>query len=65
MKVLGDMAQRLIRIKLPKCLLILTGEEYARAILRGKMERRREANERRIRGEGNILEVLREEKNEL
>lgn len=40
------------------CILVLTGAEYARAIKRGKTERRREANEQRTRGEGNILEAL-------
>lgn len=58
LKVTSDMAQHLVRIELPKCLLILTGEEYARAILREKIELRRQTNEKRTRGEGNILEAI-------
>lgn len=58
MKLNAETARKLIRLELPRCLLILTGEEYARAILRGKMERRRESNEKRTRGAGNILEAI-------
>lgn len=48
-----------IRIPLAHgCELVLTPGEYWQAIKRGKTERRREANEKRTRGEGNILEAL-------
>lgn len=40
------------------CELVLTPAEYRRGLKRGKCERRRLANERRTRGEGNILEAL-------
>lgn len=39
-------------------ILILTASEYARGLLHGKIERRRQANEKRTRSEGSIVEVL-------
>lgn len=40
------------------CELVLTPAEYRRGIKRGKAERRRESNEKRVWGEGSITEVL-------
>lgn len=35
--------------------------EYARGIRRGKLDRRRQANEKRTRGEGNIFNAIKED----
>lgn len=40
------------------CVLILTPAEYHRGLKRGKLERRRESNEKRQRGGGSILEAI-------
>ncbi len=41
------------------CILLLTADEYQRALRRGKAKRRREAFERRQRqGEGSLVEML-------
>lgn len=50
-----------VRVPLAKgCYLLLLRTEYERALGRAKAERRRLANERRKRGEGNILDALEE-----
>lgn len=49
----------LIKIPLAKsCYLLLTEQEYRRAWLRGKRDRRAQANDRRQRGEGSLAEML-------
>lgn len=49
----------LIRVELPRgYFLLLTKQEYERGILRGKAARRREQNELRLQGAGNLLEAL-------
>lgn len=49
----------LIKIPLAKsCYLLLTEQEYRRAWLRAKRDRRAKANDRRQQGEGSLAEML-------
>ena len=43
------------------CYLLLTAQEYYNGIKRAKSARRREANDKRTWGEGNIMNALEEE----
>lgn len=49
----------LIKIPLAKsCYLLLTEQEYRRAWLRAKRDRRARANDKRRQGEGSLAETL-------
>lgn len=50
---------KLIKIPLAKsCYLLLTEQEYRRAWLRAKRDRRAKANDRRQQSEGSLVEML-------
>lgn len=53
------MSQQYITIPIHKgCILVLTHQEYLRALKRGKLQRRREANDKRQQNEGSLAEAL-------